>query len=65
MTTYIQKIETFAEGNTEPTRQRWERLNRLLDGKRTLQRLDLFKTRVGDRRGDLARHIRINNNIPA
>jgi len=35
----------------------------LLDGKRTLQRLDLFKTRVGDRRADLARHIRINNNI--
>ncbi|MEN8219644.1 MAG: hypothetical protein ABFS56_25490 [Pseudomonadota bacterium] len=63
VTTYIQKIEAFAEGNTEQTRQRWERLNRLLDGKRTLQRLDLFKTRLGDRRGDLARHIRINNNI--
>jgi len=62
LTSYIQKIEAFAEGNTEP-RQRWERLNRLLDGKRALQRLDLFKTRVGDRRGDLARHIRINNNI--
>jgi hypothetical protein len=61
LTSYIQKIEAFAEG--KPTRQRWERLNRLLDGKRTLQRLDLFKTRVGDRRGDLARHIRINNNI--
>ncbi len=63
LTSYIHKIEAFAEGNTEPTRQRWERLNRLLDGKRTLQRLDLFKTRVGDRRLDLARHIRINNNI--
>jgi hypothetical protein len=29
----------------------------------TLQRLDLFKTLTGDRRGDLARHIRINNKI--
>ncbi|MCK5523763.1 MAG: DUF4435 domain-containing protein [Thiomargarita sp.] len=63
LTSYIQKIEAFAEGNTKPTRQRWERLNRLLDGKRTLQRLDLFKSRVGERRGDLARHLRINNNI--
>lgn len=63
LTNYIEKIEAFAEGNTELTRERWERLNRLLDGKRSLQRLDLFKTRAGDRRGDLARHIRINNNI--
>ena len=45
LTNYIQKIEAFAENNTEPTKQRWERINRLLDGKRTLQRLDLFKTR--------------------
>jgi len=63
LTNYIHKIEAFAETNTELTKQRWERINRLLDGKRTLQRLDLFKTRVGDRRGYLARHIRINNNI--
>jgi len=40
----------------------WERFSRLLDGKMTLQ-LDLFKTRTADRRGDLARHIRINNKI--
>jgi hypothetical protein len=57
-TTYIQKIEAFAEGNTEPTKQRWERLNRLLDGKLTLQRLDL-----SNERGYLATHIRIKNHI--
>ena len=57
------KIEAFAEDNIESTRQRWERLNRVLEGKCALQRLDLFKTRTGDRRGELARHIRINNNI--
>ncbi len=65
LSAYLQKIEEFAQGETTPTRQRWERLNRLLDGKRTLQRLDLLHTREGknDQRATLARHIRINNQI--
>jgi hypothetical protein len=63
LSVFIQRIEDFAQNHTMPTIQHWERLNRILDGKRTLQHLDLFKTRTGDRRGDLARHIRINNKI--
>jgi len=65
LSVYIQKIEHFAQGHTTQTIQRWERLNRLLDGKRTLQRLDLLHTREGknDQRATLARHIRINNQI--
>lgn len=64
LTAYIQKITNFAPDNPALAPQHhWERINRLLDGKITLQRLDLFKTRAGDRRGDLARHIRINNKI--
>ncbi|RJQ58931.1 MAG: DUF4435 domain-containing protein [Desulfobacteraceae bacterium] len=60
---YIEKVEAFAEGISTTTYKRWDRLNRMLDGKRVLQRLGLFGSSITDRRGDLARHIRINQKI--
>jgi hypothetical protein len=60
---YIEKIESFAEGINDIVFERWERLNRLLDGKRMLRRFGLYGSHPNDRRGDLARHIRVNNMI--
>lgn len=60
---FIDRIEGFAEGITAPVFERWERLNRLIDGKRMLRRFGLYGSAFSDRRGDLARHIRINDRI--
>jgi hypothetical protein len=60
---YIDRIEAFAEGVADSGAERWERLNRLIDGKRMLRRLGLYGAAFSDRRGDLARHIRINGRI--
>lgn len=60
---YIDRIEAFAEGVADRGAERWERLNRLIDGKRMLRRLGLYGAVFSDRRGDLARHIRINDRI--
>ena len=60
---YINGIEAFAEGVDDRGAERWERLNRLIDGKRMLRRLGLYGAAFSDRRGDLARHIRINGRI--
>ncbi|MDM8515026.1 hypothetical protein QUF76_02415 [Desulfobacterales bacterium HSG16] len=46
---YVEKIESFSENNDSPSIVRWERINRLLDGKRVLRRLNLaFRPRKGD-----------------
>jgi len=60
---YVAKIETFAEDINEIIFERWERLNRLLDGKRMLRRFGLYGSHPHDRRAELARYIRINNVI--
>ena len=60
---HIDRIESFSEGMTGMSKKRWDRLNRLLDGKRMLRRMQLFGSSFTDRRGDLARHIRINGKI--
>ncbi len=59
----IDKIEAFAEGITSIDKNRWEKLSRLIDGKRMLRRMRLYDSSSNDRRGELARHIRINENI--
>lgn len=46
---YVEKIESFSENNDNPSVARWERINRLLDGKRVLRRLNLaFRPQKGD-----------------
>ncbi len=60
---YMDKIEAFSEGSTAIDKKRWERLNRILDGKCMLRRMQLYGKSFTDRRGDLARHIRINGKI--
>lgn len=61
------RIRSFSENSPAGTRQHWERLNRLLDGKRLLRRLKLAHGKMGknDRRLDLANSLRVRNRIPA
>lgn len=60
---YVKNIESFAEGITTISYERWERINRLLDGKRMLRCFGLIGHPPSDRRGDIARHIRLNGTI--
>lgn len=60
------KIRTFGADRQAPSLEHWERISRMVDGKRLLRRMKLMQKRLGgnDRRLDLASKLHTRNRIP-
>ncbi|MDP1611086.1 MAG: hypothetical protein Q8M11_08490 [Sulfuritalea sp.] len=60
------RIRAFGSGEQSPSLEHWERISRMIDGKRLLRRIKLMQKRLGgnDRRLDLASKLRTRNRIP-
>lgn len=61
------RVRDFASGHPRGSPAHWERLNRMLDGKRLLRRLNLAHGTMGpkDKRLELANNLRLRGRIPA
>lgn len=64
LTSFIDRIENFTGGYPENSKERFESLCRIIDGKRVFDRIQHAYTLKDEHRFNLARRIRENNRIP-
>ncbi len=64
LTSFIDRIENFTGGYPENSKERFESLCRIIDGKRVFDRIQRDYTLKDEYRFNLARRIRENNRIP-